>query len=283
MPRSLILFFTSCLIAFTTPVLSQVDGQSAKDVMLKTINSTRNIKTLSYTIDKTERIDGELIKQVTFSKLNRNPLKVYLRQEYPKDGMEVLFAGGGKALINPNGFPWFNLRLSPLGNLVRENQHHTILESGYDHVINVFEHIIIKYDTIIDSMLTIEKDTVWDNRAVWKIQFRNPSYNVHDYTMQKGETVMQVARRDMLSEYWLIEQNEVLKSFNDERPGTVIKRPSDYAPSMELYIDKSRFIPLIMKVYDHKGLFENYTYTDVAVDPGFEEEEFEKGYHAYGF
>ncbi len=273
---SLLLF--DCQVAF-----SQNSDTTAVDILKQTIKSTRDIKTISYTITKTERIDGDLVKQITFSKVSRNPLKVYLRQKYPKDGMEVLFTGGEKALINPNGFPWFNLRLSPLGNLVRENQHHTILESGYDHVINVFEHIINKYDSVVYSMLSIEKDTIWDSQEVWKIQFKNTSYKVSNYTMKKGETVMQVARRDMISEYWLLEQNESLKSFNDERPGEVIKLPSDYAPSMELYVDKVRLIPMVMKVYDQNGLFENYSYSGVTINPAIKDMEFDRHYEEYGF
>lgn len=282
MHRSILLLLLSLLL-LEYRALSQNTDTTAVDILLKTIRSTREIKTISYIMTKTERIDGDMVKQITFSKISRNPLKVYLRQHYPKKGMEVLFTGGEKALINPNGFPWFNLKLSPLGNLLRENQHHTILESGYDHVINVFDHIINKYDTVIYSMISIEKDTVWDSQAVWKLRFQNPSYQIDDYTMQKGETVMQVARRDMLSEYWIVEQNKALKSFSDEKPGEIIKRPNDYAPSMELYVDKVRFIPMIMKVYDTDGLFEHYSYTDVTVNPGFKDVEFERDYHEYGF
>ncbi len=271
------------LLFFDYRSLAQHIDTTAVDILIKTIRSTRKIKTLSYTITKTERIEGELITQITFSKLNRNPLKVYLRQKYPKDGMEVLFTNGEKVLVNPNGFPWFNLKLSPLGNVVRENQHHTIYESGYDHVINVFDHIVKKYDGVINTMLYVEKDTIWDSQDVWKIIFQNPSYQVNDYKMKEGETVMQVARRDMLSEYWILERNESLKNFNDEKPGEIIKRPNDYAPSMILYVDKARFIPLVMKVYDSEGLFENYSYSNVKVNPEFKEIEFDRDCDEYGF
>ena len=238
---------------------------------------------MSYIMTKIERIEGEMVTQVSYSKLNRHPLKVYVRQKYPNDGMEALFTGGEKVLINPNGFPWFNIRLSPLGNLARENQHHTILESGYDHVMKVLEHIITKYEHTETQMLAIEKDTVWDQRPVWKLKLRNPYYEVGKYEMQKNETVMQVARREMLSEYWLVEQNKVLKTCNDVKPGAIINMPNDYAPSMELYIDKERYVPMVMKIYDNQGLFEHYSYSDVTIDPVFEDEEFHRDYPGYGF
>ena len=253
------------------------------EILLETIESTRQISTISYTISKTERIDGQLVQQVSVNKLHRKPFKVYLKQQSPKKGLEALYLEGEKVLVNPNGFPWFNLRLSPLGKLIRENQHHTILESGYDHVMNVLEHIVLKYQPNSHTMVKVDKDTVWDSQPVWKVKLDNPLYRIGDYTMQKDETVMQVARRDMLSEYWLVEQNEALSHCNDKRPGATIKKPSDYAPSMELYIDKSRMIPLVIKVYDGEGLFEHYAYSDVKVNPTFESEEFTESYPSYGF
>ncbi|MDA0195609.1 MAG: DUF1571 domain-containing protein [Bacteroidetes bacterium] len=264
-------------------VYTQKADTNAFDILNKTIKSTRAIKTMSFTMTKIERIDGEMLKQISLNKMIRKPLSVYLRQEYPVDGMEVLYKEGEKVLINPNGFPWINLRLSPDGNLARVNQHHTILESGYDHVINILDHLMSKYNHDVGSMVFIEKDSTWESHAVWKIKLQNAYYKVNDYVMQENETVMQVARRDMLSEYWLVEQNEILKSCNDESPGATIKRPNDYAPSMELYIDKIRFIPLVMKVYDNIGIYEHYTYSGVTIDPVFKDIEFEKDYEEYGF
>ena len=282
MNRSLLLVIFLLLVDFQL-VHSQIEEVNAVDIMRKTFESTREIGALSFTMTKIERIDSELIRQVSFCKMIRNPLTVYLRQEYPNDGLEILFSVGEKVLINPNGFPWINLRLSPTGNMVRADQHHTIIESGYDHVMNVLEHIMIKYAPKVNSMLFVEKDTVWDGYSVWKIKLRNPYYEVKNYTMQKGETVTQVARRDMLSEYWLVEQNEALKSCNDEKPGLTIKRPNDYAPSMEIYIDKVRLIPLVMKIYDLNGLYELYSYIDVKVNPIFQDKEFDKDFEAYDF
>ena len=43
--------------------------------------------------------------------------------------LEVLFIKGHEtALVNPNGFPWFNLKLNPVGSRMTKNQHHTIIE-----------------------------------------------------------------------------------------------------------------------------------------------------------
>ena len=68
-----------------------------------------------------------------------------------------------------------------------------------------------------------------------------------------------------------------------KKPGTIIQRPNDYAPRMEVLIDKARLIPMVMKVYDQNGLFEFYAYSDVQIDPVFDEAEFEKDYPEYDF
>ncbi|MEQ9424902.1 MAG: DUF1571 domain-containing protein [Cyclobacteriaceae bacterium] len=259
-------------------------SQSAREILYRVFEETREIETISYVMTKSERIEGEMIKQISSSKIQRNPLRVYLRQQYPKDGLEVLYTEeNDKALINPNGFPWINLRLSPNGGTMRENQHHTIKESGYDHFINVLEHLITKYDGSLDNMLVLKPDTVFDGNPAWSIALNNPNYQLEYYTMQKGETIMEVARRKMLSEYWLIERNDKVSDCKDELPGEVIRITNDYSPKMELIIDSKRYIPLVMKVYDDKGLYEHYSYSDVEINPAFLPEEFDRNYKEYGF
>ncbi|MDH3650975.1 MAG: DUF1571 domain-containing protein, partial [Saprospiraceae bacterium] len=108
------------------------DEVSAYDVTKRMISETKEINGLSYTMKRIERIEGQLNTQVSKVKLSRSPFRVYTKQEYPKAGIEVLYAEGtnhGKALVNPNGFPWINLKLDPLGRVMRKNQHHTIINS----------------------------------------------------------------------------------------------------------------------------------------------------------
>ena len=95
---------------------------------------------MSYTMKKRERIGGEMQSQESTVKLNVNPFKMYLRQLSPKDGLEVLYVQGendNKAIINTNGFPWVNVSLDPMGSVMRDNQHHTVHQSGYAHLMSI--------------------------------------------------------------------------------------------------------------------------------------------------
>ena len=121
----------------------------------KMFDRADDIQSLTYTITKQERVKGKLTKQVSFTKMQKNPYKVYLRQSFPNDGMEVLYVQGdnnGKALINPNGFPWLNLKLDPMDGIMRNDQHHTIFQSGFDHVISILEFLCEKYENEIDEI-----------------------------------------------------------------------------------------------------------------------------------
>ena len=56
-----------------------------------------------------------------------------------------------------------------------------------------------------------------------------------------------------------------------------------YAKKMILYIDKGYMLPLVIKVYDGKGLYEQYAYTKFILNPDFEDDEFTSEYKDYGF
>ena len=65
--------------------------------------------------------------------------------------------------------------------------------------------------------------------------------------------------------------------------GQVIKIPEDYAKKMILYLDKKRLIPLVMKVYDDKGLYEDYMYFGIEINPVFHPDEFTPAFQGYQF
>lgn len=273
------LFFV--LLVHTNSV-SQTVSEVAKAMFAK----TKSIKTLSYTMKKTERIKGKSILQISSAKLNRDPLKVYIKQSYPKDGIEVLYVQGtnnNHALINPNGFPWFSVSLDPFGSTMRENQHHTLFNSGYDHVISILEHLYVKYNDQIESMTKIEGSIVWDDHNCWIVSLSNPYFKYGSYTAQKGETLLTIASKFKLSEHMMLEKNPSLKSYTESLAGKTIIIPNDYSSKMVLYIDKIRMVPLVMKVYDNEGLYELYEYTDVSINPVFKPEEFKSNYKDYHF
>lgn len=277
----LLTFFASSLLSSTWLM-----GQNAYEITQNMFAQTKRIRTLTYTMKKHERIKGAMIMQQSTVKLNMDPLKVYLIQDAPKQGIEVLYVNGtnsNQALINPNGFPWISINLDPYGSTMRTNQHHTLLNSGYDHVVGILEYLFQKHEAEIQSMIKTEGSVVWDKQACWAITLTNPHFKYVSYTVQKGETVISIANKFHLSEHMIVEKNPGIDSYTDITAGQVILIPSDYSSKMTLYIDKVRHIPLVMKVYDDKGLYEQYEYTNVSLNPTLKAEEFSRDYKDYNF
>ena len=266
-------------------MLSNPGGaQSPTEIVRSMFTSTKQIKTLTYEMSKLERIRGDLKKQVATVKLSRDPYKVYTRQKLPDEGVEVLYIGGEKtALINPNGFPWINLRLSPHGKVMRKDQHHTILDAGFDRVVAILEHLFVKYESEIESLTSFSPSAPDDDGSYWVVEFRNPYYKYIEYKVKKGETVMSLAEKLKLNGYMILHLNKEVDDYHDLSEGQVIKIPNDYSPKMVLYIDKETMVPMNMKIFDEKGLYEQYEYKNVRINPILREEEFTSGYEAYGF
>ena len=82
----------------------------------------------------------------------------------------------------------------------------------------------------------------------------------------------------------IVEMNPKLKDYFDIlTPGQVIKVPNYYAKTVILYIDQFYNLPIGVKVYDDKGLFEEYNYHFLQVNPKFDENEFTRDYKDYKF
>jgi outer membrane lipoprotein-sorting protein len=247
---------------------------------------TDAISTMTYTMKKQERFHGKLLMQQTAVKLNRNPLKVFLRQEFPKAGLEVLYVQGfnnNNALVNTNGFPWVNLSLDPMGSTMRENQHHTLFDSGYSHLVSILEHLADKYNKDIENMIINNGTVNWNGHTCWFITFSNPNFKYEPYTVKAGETILTIAAKSKLSEYMILELNKNISNYTDVSAGQIITVPSDYSPKLEIYIDKQQMIPYLIKVYDDKGLYEQYEYYNVVINPTFKSNEFDKDFPEYKF
>ncbi len=256
------------------------------DIIREMFKKSATIKTITYTMRKQERFNGKLITQQSLSKVNYNPLRVYIKQQYPKEGLEVLYIHGhnnNNALVNTNGFPWINLSLDPMGSIMRENQHHTIYESGYSHMVSILEHLTTKYGKESDGFMKNEGTILWNNRPCWHIVFTNPHFKYYKHTIKAGENLLTISAKAKLSEHMILELNKSLKNYTDVTPGQVIVAPNDYSPKLELYIDKEWKMPLLMKIFDEKGLYENYEYKNIIINPVYSAKEFDKTNPEYNF
>ena len=261
--------------------------QYAYDLIKTMLVRTKQINTLKFTLKTHERFQTTMFKQKAYYKLIYEPFKVYYKQEYPVKGLEVLYVSGSnnnKALVNTNSFPWINISLNPYGNLIRENQHHTIFESGFDYMVSILKHLLNKYDTNALSMIESYELVNLNGQICHKIILENQYFKYFSYTVKKGETINTIAKKFKINDYMIIEKNNNIDDFNDNiNPGQIIKIPNDYAKKIIIYIEKQRMIPVVMKIYDDKGLYEYYEFSNIKINPEIKPGEFSREYAEYGF
>lgn len=255
---------------------------SSKSIISNTLATIDNIKTLRYNLKCAERIEGKIHHTESFVKLNRKPRKIYL---YLK-GPELLWVEGqnnGNALVNPGAFPYFNLNLDPNGSLLRKDLHHTINEIGFDYLADVIRAAILSTGDKFEKYFLYMGEEKFLDKVCYKISINNTDFTYNNYVAAKGETVLYIARKLKVSEYMILENNSFLKDYGVVKEGTKLKVPSAYAKLTVLFIDKKTNLPVHNKVYDDKGLFEEYEYHSLIVNSKIDDEEFTKDYKDYNF
>lgn len=254
-----------------------------REVIEKMIKSVAEVKTLKYDLKLIERIEKKYNFFGSSVKLNRKPRKLYLNAK----GIEVLWVEGkhgGDALVNPNAFPYINLYLDPNGSLMRQDQHHTIHEAGFDYFSSVIEANVKKAGDRFEEYFLPDGEEFVNGRACYKIIINNKDFDFTTYTVQKGENLITIARKLYVSEFMILQNNKPkVGDYKDVKTGQVIRVPNAYAKHVLLYIDKQNFLPIGVRVFDDKGLFEQYDYFNLQLNPVFAENEFTKDFKGYNF
>ena len=81
----------------------------------------------------------------------------------------------------------------------------------------------------------------------------------------------------------ILERNKQLKDYDDVSTGEEIMIPTDYCKKMILYIEKERNIPMYFEIHDDLGLYEQYEFSNVAIDIPLKKNELTVQYADYGF
>lgn len=272
------LFFV-CSFLFS----QQKDELSCEEIMDKSLKAVKEIKGLKYHLKIIERGRKGYNFYESAVKFNRNPRLIYL---YIK-GIEVLWRQGennGNALVKTNFFPYLNLNLDPMGNLMRQDQHHTLNEMGYDYFAAVIQHVKDKVDDKFNEYFELEGMERVNGRPCYKVVINCRDFAYFDYTVGENESITSIARKFFVAEYMIVERNPKFKDYFDIlKKGQVIKVPNWYAKNVTIFIDQLYFVPVSFKVIDDKGLFEEYNYHFLQVNPTFAPDEFTRGYKDYGF
>lgn len=267
---------------------SAPNSSATKEVIDKMFLAIDNTKTMQYTFHQKERmIKGWNIAE-TFTKVHLNPLKVYLKTTADGGHIEVLYSHGergGKALIKPNGFPYVNVKLLPTSKQMMSTQHHTILSIGFGKLKRIVQDAMKRSmaENGFEQVFKLTGSTTYDGKDCHVLQITDPTFNFVNYTVKAGENLYDIAKAKNIAEYMIMERNPGVDDYYDIKAGQVLKIPTSYAKKTTLYVDKKSNLPIFQKMEDDKGLFEQYEFKNVKVNPLFSVAEFSEGWSDYGF
>jgi hypothetical protein len=261
-------------------------SQEPLSILKQMISYTNSVQALEFTLDSKERINGKIIHEINLCKISTNPYKIYAIQSVPLKKLEVLYVtgnNGGKLKINPASFPWVTINLHPDSPLILNSHHHTVLEAGFAYFIAIIEKFIQKNENKGPRILEKFSKTKIYGSDCYIITLVNPEYRFSDYMVSSRETPLSIAKKLSINYYSILENNPGLKATEEIAPGSKVRVPNDYASKIELFINQDKLYPVNLKVYDPKGLFEEYTFTDVDINPEFDTAIFSTSNPQYGF
>lgn len=265
-----------------TPVTAQTGIELANEM----ISKVKSLKTLQCTFEAQERVLGKMVNEKNHFKIQISPFKAYFKQEYPEKGLEGLYITGEndkKTKINPNAFPWVTLNLDPEGELMMKNHHHPVFHAGYGYVAEVLEMLIKKYQSKTNQLIVNRGTIQYQGQEVIVLDCNNPFYKIQTITLNKSESPYELGKRLHINYYSILEENQGLKAFSDIPAGKSIKIPTDYASKMLIYLHKTQLYPVYIKISDPKGLFEEYKFTNVVLNPAFKTDDFSASNPNYRF
>jgi hypothetical protein len=284
--KSSFFILLAVLFLFTTSFYTDSQPEKALELLTTLKTKTSEIKTIQTNIILKERVKGEYNSHKTFFKIQISPFKLYMKEEFPRQGLEVLYVDGqnnGKAWVKPNSFPWTTISLNPLGNTMRSEQHHSLFKSGFTFFIQVIGHLQEKYKTSITGMVEYNGLVKYNNIICHKLTFTNSNFKYVNYTVQSGENLEKLSYKLYVNDYMIKELNPDIDDFETLKAGKVIKVPNDYGSSFNIYIDLKTNLLVGAKVFDDKGLWEEYSYSETNVNPQFTSLDFDIKNPTYDF
>lgn len=282
--RKAFLLFSILLIAFTAG--AQVNTRKLAEDMLAKMAV---VKTLKYRMYKKERLGSKYRESEIQVKYQKSPFACYMYMYSPDPGVEVLYQTGvndGKAFVNPNKklVSFIDFDFDPMGKTLRKDEHHTLFENGFEYMRTILKAVMKVADDEgkFDEYCQAQGEINFKGRQCYKVLLEYPKFAWEDYKVQSGEDLVKIARKLALSEYMILEKNK-LSNYNSVKAGQTIKVPNIYAKKVLLYIDKVNLMPIYQEVHDDQGMFEQYEYSGLLVNPALTPTDFSKTNPEYHF
>lgn len=264
----------------------EVSHEHFKDFKLITdmLDSAKKVTSLRYNMKSIERIESGYATASTIVKLQCHPRKSYFVNTQNK--LEVLYNEGelgGKALVKPHVFPYFTMSLDPRGNLMRKNQHFTILDIGFDFAARTIAVALSKEKDQIAKHLTYVGKVEKNKMNCHLLIYENLDFSYRDYIVQNKETVSSIAGKLTVNDYMVRCKNKLYDDYGYLKEGSMIKIPTFYCKKAVFYVDEKTMLPISVSIYDESGLFESYDFYNLEINKPIPAAEFKRDYKGYGF
>lgn len=280
-PSFIFFIITSILLAFSRP--DSLSENRVQRIFAEMYDSIHAIKTLRQDVVAIERIEDKFSMNRSRLKLQTTPRKVYFLN--PTKKLEVLYneeIASDKAWVKPNVFPYLTMQLDPRGNLMRKNQHYSIMELGYDFIGKSLALTINKDKEGLNNF-SLKGKVMKNGYNCYLIEYENKHYAYSDYRVGDKETATSISLRLCVNDYLLKYNNNLLNEFSYLKKGSILRVPTLYCQKAVLFIDDQLMLPVSLSLFDDKGLFESYEYTNVHVNEHIPGAEFQKSYKDYNF
>lgn len=264
----------------------EVSHEHFKDfkLIMDMLDSAKKVTYLRYNMRAVERVETGYSTSISKIKLQTHSRKSYLVNTETK--LEVLYNEsemGTKALVKPHIFPYFTMSLDPRGNLMRKNQHFTILDLGFDFTAKTIAIALSKEKDQIAKHLTMVGKAEKNKMNCHLVVYENTEFSYYDYTVGHKETISSIAGKFTVNDYMLRCKNKLYDEYGYLKEGSVIKVPTFYCKKAVFYVDEKTMLPVSIAIYDEVGLFESYDFYNLEVNKPIPNEEFKRNYKGYGF
>lgn len=291
-----VVFILSFLILFMpciTPAEEQEESTTAPDPIKLALEAPQyyeKINDYTATFYKTEFIDGKLLPEEKIFMKFRKPFDFYMKWlDKNLKGQESLYKGGkdgGKLLAHKGGWMGVvSMNIDPRGSLAMKNNHHPIFDAGLGSTINLIVRGLKigleRKEVTVNYKGTAEHD----GRPVYHFEGVFPKEPVgQKYIVEKGDDLWSIAEKFDKDMYIIMVNNKGVDDPYDVSEGQEIHIPHYYCHRIEVFLDQEWRLPVKMLIYDWSGnLYEKYVYSDLKLNVGLTDKDFDPENAEYNF
>lgn len=234
---------------------------------------------------KQELFGEELIEQKIAFKFSR-PFKVYVKYLEPHEGREGIYIRGSnkdRLRAHKGSVPDVAVSLSPLGRVAMMDNHHPITSFGLERMLEVAAVNINRATQRRDALLKLSNGGMVNGEPTWRIDIESRAGGRY-VTAKRSEDLWELGTRVGQDMYVILHHNADIDSPSDLSTGQKVFVPHYYAGRGQYYIGKRSFMMLKAQSWDHEGkLYESYEYTELELNPGLEDRDFDHRNKDYEF